>query len=194
MRPKLWRVDFVASLGIGLLIMAARMVDVAVGTLRVISVVDGRLKTSFVLGFVEVLIWVSVISLTLKQIDDKPWLAVFFALGFSLGNVLGIVVERRLPLGNLTLRAVGGEEIRDLAARFREAGLGATVLKGEGHRGERYMLFSFMPKSMLRKVRHLLEATKDNVFYTLDYGGTSNRVLLPAGLQPSSPRRFFKRK
>jgi uncharacterized protein YebE (UPF0316 family) len=193
-RSNLRGVDLLISLGIGLLIMTARMVDVAIGTLRVISVVDGRLKTSFVLGFVEVLIWVSVISLTLKEIDDNPWLAVFFALGFSLGNVVGIVVERRLPLGNLTLRAVGGEEIRDLAARLREFGVGATVLKGEGHRGERFMLYSFMPKSTLRKVRHLLESVKNEVFYTLDYGGTSNRVLLPAGLQPSSPRRFFKRK
>jgi uncharacterized protein YebE (UPF0316 family) len=170
------------------------MVDVAIGTLRVISVIDGRLKTSFFLGFVEVLIWVSVISLTLKQIDNQPWLAVFFALGFSLGNVVGIMVERRLPLGNLTLRAVGGEEIRSLAASLRGIGLGATVLKGEGHRGERFMLFSFMPKRVLRQVKSLLEPVKDDIFYTLDYGGSSNRVLLPRGLQPPGPRTLSKRK
>lgn len=187
-------VEFFAAIGTGLLIMVARMVDVAIGTLRVISVVDGRLKTSFALGFVEVLIWVSIISLTLKEIDDQPWLAVFFALGFSLGNVLGIVVERRLPLGNLTLRAVGGEEIRELAVRLREAGMGATVLKGEGHHGDRFMLFSFMPKPMLRRLKSLLEPVKNDIFYTLDYGGSSNRVLLPRALQPASPGGTSKRK
>lgn len=186
--------DFFSYLGLGVLIMAARMVDVAIGTLRVISVVDGRLRTSFVLGFVEVLIWVSIVSLTLDHIEESPYLALFFALGFSLGNVLGIILERRLPLGNLTLRAVGGEEVRELAASLRETGLGATVLKGEGHRGDRYMLFSFMPKSMLRTVKPLLEPHKEEVFYTLDYGGTSNRLLLPATIQPMPPRRFFKRK
>ncbi|HSP41904.1 MAG TPA: DUF5698 domain-containing protein, partial [Luteolibacter sp.] len=100
--------DWLTSLGVGVLIMLARMVDVTIGTLRVISVIDGRMKTSFLLGFVEVVVWLSVISVTLGMIQENPWLGLFFALGFSLGNVLGIVVEQRIPLGNLTLRAVGG--------------------------------------------------------------------------------------
>jgi uncharacterized protein YebE (UPF0316 family) len=82
--------------GIGVLIMLARMVDVTIGTLRVISVIDGRMKISFILGFVEVVVWLSVISLTLGLIGENPWLGLFFALGFSVGNVLGILVERRI--------------------------------------------------------------------------------------------------
>lgn len=180
--------------GLGLLIMLARIVDVTIGTLRVISVIDGRIKTSFILGFVEVVIWLVVVSATLEMIQRKPVYALFFALGFSLGNVLGIMVERRIPLGNLTLRVVGGADIRDIANQIRDLGLGATVVPGEGRSGERFLLFSFMPKKMLPKVMKVLDPVREHVFYTLDYGGSSNRILLPQSAQPAGPRRFFKRK
>lgn len=186
--------DWLIIIGIGLLIMLARILDVSIGTLRVISVIDGRLKTSFILGFVEVAVWLSVVSVTLDKIAQQPFLAVFFALGFSLGNVFGILLERRVPLGNLSLRVVGGQEIREIAHEIREAGLGATVVPGEGRSGERLLLFTFMPKKMLPKVMKILKPRRDNVFYTLDYGGSSNKILLPQTSQPAGPRRFFKRK
>jgi len=188
-------VELIETLGVGVLIMLARMLDVSIGTLRVISVIDGRMKTSFALGFVEVTIWLSIISLTLNKIQEDPILALFFALGFSIGNVLGIFLERKIPLGNLTLRLVGSVEIvQDIARQIREAGLNATVLRGEGRDGERLMLFSFMPKKRLNPVMKILRPVRDKVFYTFDYGGTSNKVLLPSSAQPVSSLRFFKRK
>ena len=174
--------------------MLARMIDVTIGTLRVISVIDGRMRTAFLLGFVEVMVWISVISVTLNKIGENPMLAFFFALGFSIGNVLGIFVERKIPLGNLTLRMVGGAEVRELAARIRELGLNATLLRGEGRSGENTMMFCFMPKSSLKHVMPLVKPVRDRVFYTLDYGGSSNQVLLPRGSRSVSPRRFFTRK
>ncbi len=170
------------------------MTDVAIGTLRVISVVDGRMKMAFWLGFLEVIIWISVISVTLKYIEQEPLLGLFFAFGFSAGNVLGIWLERKIPLGNLTLRVVGGVEVRTIAADIRELGLHATLLKGEGREGECYMMFTFLPKKYLKQVMLILEPMRESVFYTLDYGGSSNQVLLPNSVQPTSPRRFFKRK
>lgn len=182
------------TLAVGLVIMLARMVDVTIGTLRVISVIDGRTKTSFLLGFFEVLIWLSVISLTLQRIQENPWFALFFALGFSLGNVMGILVERRIPLGNLTLRAIGGEEVRSLASDLQECGLPTTILKGEGQRGENNMLFCFMPKRALPRVRDALKSYRDAIFYTLDYGGTSNKTLMPRSQPTASRRRGALRK
>lgn len=186
--------DLLQTLGIGLLIMLARMCDVTIGTLRVISVIDGRMKVSFLLGFVEVIIWLSVISVTLTRIENNPWLGLFFALGFSIGNVLGILVERRIPLGNLTLRVVGGDEVRALAHEIHQCDLSTTILKGEGRTGEKNMLFCFMPKGALPKVMPLLKARRDQLFYTLDYGGMSNKVLMPRTRTAPTQRRLPLRK
>ncbi len=186
--------DILQTIAVGILIMLARMADVTIGTLRVISVIDGRMKVSFLLGFIEVVIWLSVISLTLTRIEENPWLGLFFALGFSIGNVLGIVVERRIPLGNLTLRVVGGDEVRELAGQLHEVGLSTTLLKGEGRSGERNMLFCFMPKGRLGKVQPLLKPLRERIFYTLDYGGVSNQVLMPRTKTPPGRRRSPLRK
>lgn len=186
--------ELMTTIGIGLLIMLARIADVTIGTLRVISVIDGRMKTSFLLGFCEVVIWLSVISLTLGRIEENPWFGLYFAMGFSIGNVLGIWVERRIPLGNLTLRAVGSDKIRELAEALHEQGLSTTLLKGEGHSGEKNMLFCFMPKRALKKAMPLIKQRGDQIFYTLDYGGVSNQVLMPRIKSPPSQRRSPLRK
>lgn len=186
--------DPLQTFGIGLLIMLARMCDVTIGTLRVISVIDGRMKVSFLLGFLEVVIWLSVISITLTHIENNPWLGLFFALGFSIGNVLGILVERRIPLGNLTLRVVGGDDVRTLATELHDCDLSTTLLKGEGRSGEKNMLFCFMPKAALSKVMPLLKARRGQFFYTLDYGGMSNKVLMPRTKTAPSQRRSPLRK
>ena len=179
---------------IGLAIMLARATDVTIGTLRVISVIDGRMRTAFLLGFVEVSIWLVVISATLSKIEENPWLAVFFALGFSLGNVLGIFVEQKLPLGNLTVRVVGGEAVREIAQKIWDAGAGATLVEGQGRHGQRWLLFSFLPKKSMAKVSEILKPYREEIFYTFDYGGTANKTLLTADARPRAARGFLKRK
>ena len=181
-------------IGFGLLVVVARAADVTAGTLRMISVVDGRLRTSFALGFVEVLVWLSVTAVVFESITQEPILGLFYAFGFSLGNVIGILVERALPLGNLSLRVVGGDDVREVAKQIRDLGLGATLVKGEGRDGERLLLFSFMPKRQLKPVLAILKPVRERIFYTLDYGGSSNKILAPVGYRPANPRRFFKRK
>jgi hypothetical protein len=47
------------------------------GTMRTISIVQGRTKIAFILGFFEVSMWLVVISAVVNQILSKP------ILGFS---------------------------------------------------------------------------------------------------------------
>ncbi|HNX53421.1 MAG TPA: DUF5698 domain-containing protein, partial [Pontiellaceae bacterium] len=105
---------------IGLLIFCARIVDVSIGTLRTIVTVQGRTRLAFALGFMEVTLWVTIISAIVKQIHTAPVLALFYGLGFATGNVVGIALERKLALGHVALRAFtrksGGAIARQLRA------------------------------------------------------------------------------
>ena len=83
----------------GILIFFARIVDVALGTLRTIVTVQGRTVNAFFLGIAEVIIWILVVSTVVHQIKETPVLIVFYALGFASGNVVGILVERKLEIG-----------------------------------------------------------------------------------------------
>lgn len=60
--------------GAALLIFALRIVDVSIGTLRIIMVVQGRVAISMIMGFFEVLIWIvasAVYSLYIHEVQRR---------------------------------------------------------------------------------------------------------------------------
>jgi len=65
-----------------------RIVNVSIGTLRTITVVQGRLKLSVVLGFFEVLIWITALSQVLVGASTNPVLILAYAGGFAGGNAV----------------------------------------------------------------------------------------------------------
>ena len=82
----------------GILLFFARVVDVSMGTIRTISIVHGRTKMAFFLGFLEIGMWLAVISAVVSKIYERPILGIFYALGFSTGSVVGILIEKKLAL------------------------------------------------------------------------------------------------
>lgn len=126
------------SLPIGLLaviVFFARVLDVSIGTVRTIATVQGRIALVFVLGLFEVTIWLVVIAAVLSTVLDRPWLLVFYALGFSTGNVIGIMLERKLALGHAILRIFTSKLALEITESLREKGFRVTRYEGEGARG-----------------------------------------------------------
>lgn len=121
-------------------IVAARVLDVTLGTLRTVAVIHGRRGTAFVLGFLEVLIWVLVVSGVIATVQQHPWYAVPYALGFALGNYLGITIEGRFAFGRQVIRVFtrAGTEV---AAALREEGHRVTEFDARGKDGPITMLF-----------------------------------------------------
>ena len=44
----------------------------------------------------------------------QPILGVFYALGFSTGNVVGIILERRIAFGHIILRIISTESGKEM--------------------------------------------------------------------------------
>ncbi|HEV57052.1 MAG TPA: hypothetical protein ENN87_06090, partial [Phycisphaerales bacterium] len=86
-------------------IFVARICDVSVGTLRIIAVARGRRVAAAILGFFEVLIWITVISHVMQNLTN-PWCYVAYAAGFATGNYVGIRIEQMLAMGQLVVRVI----------------------------------------------------------------------------------------
>ena len=78
--------DYAYIIKTGLLIFFARICDVSIGTLRTIATVNGRTRIAFILGFIELNIWVTVIAAVIKNIHSSYILGFFYALGFATGR------------------------------------------------------------------------------------------------------------
>ncbi len=141
----------------GILVFLARIVDVSMGTFRTLMTVQGRMVIAFLLGFVEVIIWVFVVSTVVSQLRESPVLVLFYALGFACGNVVGILVEGKLALGNIALNVISTKGGSVLASALRAAGQPVTVFAGMGMSGPVEQLFMVCQR---RDIKRLLSIVK----------------------------------
>lgn len=90
---------------IPLLILVARIIDVSLGTIRIILANKGIKLLSAVIGFFEVLIWLLVITTVMKNLTNVvAYLA--YAMGFSIGTYFGIYLEEKISIGQVRLRII----------------------------------------------------------------------------------------
>ena len=69
-----------------LLMLVAKIVEISIGTTRIMLITRGERVLGSILGFFEVLIWVILVSTVLKDITSDPIKVIIYALGFALGN------------------------------------------------------------------------------------------------------------
>ena len=116
-----------------LAIVLARIMDVSLGTLRTIFIIQGRSLIASTLGFVEVLIWILVASQVIQHLNHPLYL-VSYAAGFATGTWVGIRIEAWLAPGRQVLR-VFTRHGPALAKELRELGYALTEFSGKGMQG-----------------------------------------------------------
>ncbi len=97
--------------------------------------VQGRTVFSFILAIFEITIWVLVASTVINQLNEKPILIVFYAFGYATGNVVGILVERKLAFGIIILKLLTRKAGNEITEYLRSKGQPVTVFMGEGMKG-----------------------------------------------------------
>ena len=68
-----------------LIIFTCRVVDVSLGTVRIIYLTRGQSKLAAAIGFVEMIIYMIALSTVMGNLDH-PVNVVFYALGFAVGS------------------------------------------------------------------------------------------------------------
>ena len=168
---------------LGVLVFSSRVVDVSLGTMRTICIVQGRSKTAFVLGFFEVTLWLLVLSSVMNEILLRPVLMVFYALGFSTGNVVGIRLERKIGFGHLGLRIITCNNSESIAAVVRKAGYAVTSFLGEGRNGPVTELYIVSRRRDVERVLAIVREIEPNAFYITEQAGTVSKLYRPT-MQP----------
>lgn len=150
------------------LIFFAKIIEVSLMTLRIVFITKGERKLGAVVAFVEVSLWLFIVTFVLNDLMADPFKAVFYALGFALGNYLGSVIEEKIGLGLSQVQIiVKAEHGIQLAQELRKENYAVTLVMGEGKNFERYILFMYVKR---KRVKHLLEvakATQENAVITV---------------------------
>lgn len=182
------------TIGMGIMVFFARVIDVSVGTVRTISTVHGRIKTAFILGAFEVTIWILVVSTLISEIAGRPILVVFYALGFSTGNVIGILIERKIAFGYAGLRIFCRQKGEELAAAIRDAGFAVTTFSGQGKSGPVLELYAVCRRKSLKEILTISRKIEPEAFFTSEHVGTVRQMVTTLARQPTGWRSIMKRK
>lgn len=149
-----------------LMIMCLRIIDVSLGTIRMIITVQGKKYIAGTIGFFEVTIWVVAISSVMSQLDN--WInVVAYSSGFALGTVLGITLEQKLGSGFVWLNIISMNYVDDITNALRENKFGVTLIPGEGASGGVTVLLVLIPRKRQKEVMHLIESIDPKAFVTM---------------------------
>lgn len=163
----------------GLVVFLARILDVSIGTIRTIVTVQGRAVAAFFLAVLEVLIWISVAGAVINQIHDRPELAFFYAFGYAAGNVIGILVERKLAFGLIILKVISSNIRTGLVDALREKGQPVTVFRGEGKNGPVSELYMACKRKHLKWILPLVMALEPDAFYIIEQARDMKKGIIP---------------
>ncbi|MDZ4197963.1 MAG: DUF2179 domain-containing protein [Kiritimatiellia bacterium] len=178
-----WSTAFASEQGwiLPLLIFVARITDVSLGTLRLNFVSQGRKLLAPLIGFFEVIIWITVIAQIVKHMDN--WMSfVAYAAGYAVGTYVGMQLEERLALGTVLVRVIPQHDAGDLVDRLRENGYGVTQLAAEGAGGPVKVLLTLVRRSHLPDVLQTVRAFNPNAFFTVEDVRQINQGIFPSGI------------
>jgi uncharacterized protein YebE (UPF0316 family) len=165
--------------GLATLVFLLRIADVSLGTMRTIVVVNGRVSLSVALGFFEVLIWITAVSQVILRLRESPVLVLAYAAGFAAGNAVGIVLERRLALGQCVVRMISKEGDR-IARALSSVGRVLGVFPSEVDGSSVRLVFATLARSDLPEAVRRAKAVDPDVFYVVDrFSQTNGRTPLP---------------
>ncbi len=161
-----------------LLIFAARIVDVSLGTLRIIFVSRGQRRLAPLLGFVEVFIWIVVVSQITRQANNLvAYLG--YAAGFAAGNYVGMWIESRLAMGTLVVRTIlqqGGDQV---VALLHAAGYGVTRVDGQGFNGPVQLIYTVIQRKNMAEVIELIHQAHPKAFITVEEARSVQAGIFP---------------
>ncbi len=160
-------INLQTTLLIPLLICLARIADVSIGTLKIIFVAKGYRYIAPFLAFFEIIIWIFAIGQVMKNLNNIPNM-IGYALGFAIGNFVGMVIENRLALGKVVIRIITKSGAEELVSHLRESKYGVTVSPAEGAQGPVSIIFMVINRSDVNNIVKIVKDYNPKAFYSIE--------------------------
>jgi len=146
-----------------LFIFFARIVDVSLGTVRMILTIRGERYLAAGIGFFEIMVYIVALGKVINSLHDPPRLIVY-CLGFASGVLVGIAIEEKLALGYRGLQVITDHSNDNLVEYLRDQGFGVTTWEGSGREGPKLVVNIFLKRNLAQEVAEKIEELDPNAF------------------------------
>lgn len=162
---------------IPLMIFCLRVIDVSLGTLRIIFVSKGYKSFAPLIGFVEILVWIFAVSRIMENMNNWVFY-VAYAGGFATGTYVGMILEKKLAIGHELIRVITKKVATELIFSLKENGFSITSLKAEGGLGPVSVLYIILNRKYIKGVIETIKFYNPQAIYTIEDIRTVSNSLL----------------
>jgi len=160
------------------LIFLARILDVGLGTIRIIFIYRGRKFLAPLIGFFEILIWLVAIGKVMQNLTNV-YCYIAYAGGFAAGNFTGMWIEEKLAMGTLIIQIITKKDASALIDNLKSSGYGVTVVPAEGSTGQVYIVYSLIKRSALKDIVAIIKRFNPKAFYSIEDVRFASKGILP---------------
>jgi uncharacterized protein YebE (UPF0316 family) len=141
-----------------LLIFVAKIIEVTIGTMRIILISKGYRKQGTALAVVEILLWVFIASSVIQGVSETPIKGIVYSVGFALGVYVGSFIENRVAVGKILLQVISDKVGADMIMRILRAnGHGVTSMDAQGKDSDRTVLMVFANRKNKQTIINLIK-------------------------------------
>ena len=149
------------------LIFLARIIDVSIGTVRIVMILKGEKIWAPILGFFEIMVWLLAISRIFANLDN--WVCyIAYGAGYATGNYIGLKIEEKLAMGIVKIQIITRKPADTLINKLIEAGYGITHQDANGGTEIVSIIYSIIKRTELPKISELIKAYNPKAFYSIE--------------------------
>jgi uncharacterized protein YebE (UPF0316 family) len=149
------------------LIFAARLTDVSLGTIRIISLSHGLKYIAPLIGFVEINIWLLAIGQIMTNLNNIAC-SLAYAAGFATGNFVGIILEEKLSIGMVMIRITCKHDTTQLVDSLRAEQYGVTTVDAEGNNGPVKIIMAIIRRKDLKRILDHIHSIHPHAFFSIE--------------------------
>lgn len=151
------------SITIYILIFVAKIIENALGTIRLIVVAHGKKHVGAILAFIISLVWVTAIGAVVVDINEDWFKIIVFAFGTYIGSYVGSTLEEKIAIGNNLLITITNDVLGPvIVKKLRSKNFAVTVLQGDGKESSKYVLMMLISrKKQPEIIKYIKEIDND---------------------------------
>ena len=150
---------------IALLIFFLRVLNMTLDTLRMMVVMRGMKTITFILGFFQTAVFVFSLGSVISDLNN-PLNTIAYSLGFATGNVVGMMIEKRLALGFINITIISPTNGRQIAETLRGQGHAVTEIPARGKDGAVEVLECSVQRKFAKEVQDIALDADSDAFIT----------------------------
>ena len=150
---------------IALMIFVVRVLNMALDTVRMLTVVRGMRAVTWILGVLQTALLVIALGSVLNDLNNPLNIAAY-SFGFGTGNVVGMMIEKRLAFGYINITIISPTQGQKLAEKLRKNGHAVTLIPASGKDGAVEILECSAQRKFAQEIQDTALETDPKAFIT----------------------------